>query len=41
MFIESMDEGFAFLADEITGYENELRLIQKELDWLKSFPKLK
>jgi len=40
-FIESMDEGFAFLADEITGYEIALRLIQKELDWLKSFPKPK
>jgi hypothetical protein len=38
-FIESMDEGFAFLADEITGYEIALRLIQKEMDWLKSFSK--
>jgi hypothetical protein len=36
-FIESMDEGFAFLSDEIAAYEIALRLIKKEVDWLKSF----
>jgi hypothetical protein len=35
-FIERMDETFAFVSDEITGYEIALRLIEKEVEWLKS-----
>jgi hypothetical protein len=40
-FIERMDETYAFLSDEITGYEIALQIIQKELEWLKSFSKPK
>jgi hypothetical protein len=35
-FIERMDETYACLSDEITGYEIALRLIEKELQRLKS-----
>ena len=35
-FIERMDETYAVLSDEITGYEIALQVIQKELERLKS-----
>lgn len=35
-FIERMDETYAFLSDQITGYEIALQVIQKELERLKS-----
>ena len=38
-FIERMDETYAFLSDEITGCEIALRLIEKELQQLKTFRK--
>jgi Staphylococcal nuclease homologue len=40
-FIERMDETYACLSDEITGYEIALQAIQKELERLKSFSKPK
>lgn len=36
-FIERMDETYAFVSDQITGYEIALQVIQKELERLKSF----
>lgn len=34
-FIERMDETYAFLSDQIIGYEIALRLIQNEVEKLK------
>jgi hypothetical protein len=34
-FIQRMDEIYAFVSDQITGYEIALRLIHKELERLK------